>query len=415
MRRMVQRRIFFGGVVLALSAAALGHGQAKKAGSAGGTGSVAGSVSCADTNAPARFAVVTLERVPEEVSESAKKEKDEPGMNATATTDMEGRFLLEKVAAGRYYVVGSLAGYLNPLTRFGEKQLKAMSDDTRKELAKAVPIVSVEANQSATANLRLERASELSGTVLYDDGSPAIGLEVALLRKDQDGKLTDLHLSAMNGAGLFGSTGPTDDRGHYRMIGATPGEYAVRVSLPTQKISLGGLLSGGTSVTFVGGQGEGLSIYLGGTFRKKDAKIVKVGEGEQVGGLDLTIAGDGLHSLRGTVVAKLDGHPVSRAHVELLYADDRELIRTDEIGGESDEGGSFEFSYVPAGRYILRLIDAVDTEKVQQHEFNSDFTFTDERVIHKYDVAELPVMVQGDVSGVELAAPEIAANKPPSQ
>ena len=50
-------------------AVALGlHGQqaAKKGEPA--TGTVAGSVSCADTNAPARFALVTLQRVPSEKS-----------------------------------------------------------------------------------------------------------------------------------------------------------------------------------------------------------------------------------------------------------------------------------------------------------------------------------------------------------
>jgi hypothetical protein len=393
---MDRRRLFC--VVVLTFAAAVGQGQAKKNGPASAvtTGVVAGLVTCADTNAPARSAVVALERVPEQPSEAAAKNQEDSGINPTATTDMEGRFLLEKVAAGRYYVVARLTGYLNPLARFSEKQLRAPDDETRKELARTVVMVSVGANQAATANLRLEHASELNGTVLYDDGSPAVGLEVQLLRKDKDGSLSPLPPAAVNGMGLFGSIAETDtdDRGRYRVIGAPAGEYALRVILPAQK------------------EGEGLSIYLGDTFRKKDARVVKIGEVEQSGGLDITIASDGLHSVRGTVVAKVDGHPVSRARVELLYADDRELIRTTEIGRDSDEGGSFEFSYVPAGQYILRLIDAIDTERLERYALNSNFT--DEKLVHRYDVAEMPVIVQGDVSGVELAAPEVVAVKPPT-
>ena len=388
--------IIVGPVVLVFSFTAVGQGTTKKPEST--TGTVSGSVTCADTNAPARFAVVILQRMPEEVSASGKNEKEEAGMNPTATTDMEGRFFLDKVPSGHYYVVGSLAGYLNPLAKFSERQLQKMSNETRKELAKAVSIVSVAANQGTAVNLRLEHASELSGTVLYDDGSPAVGLEVKLLRKDKDGKLADLKMDAMNGLGLFGSLATTDDRGHYRMIGAPSGEYAVSASLPTQ----------------VGQEGSGLSIYYGDTFRKKDAKTAKVGEGDQVGGLDITIAGNGLHSIRGTAVAKLDGHPVSRAHVELLYADDRELIRTEEIGREDEhEDGSFEFSYVPAGQYILRLVDAIDVETTEHHKFNSNFT--EEKLIRRYDVAEVPLTVQGDVNGVELAAPTVATNKASAQ
>jgi len=406
---MRKRRLICGSILLAISTAAFGQGTTKKPEST--TGTVAGSVTCADTNAPARFAVVTLERMPEEVSESGKKDKEGSAMNPTATTDMEGRFFLDKVPVGHYYAVGRLAGYLNPLARFSEQQLQKMSDETRKELAKAVPMVSVGANQGAAVSLRLEHASELSGTVLYDDGSPAVDLEVKLLRKDKDGKLADLKTGAINGLGMFGEGALTDDRGRYRMIGVPSGEYTVSATLPTQKVSLAGLF-GDESLTVVSQEGGGLSIYYGDTFRKKDAKIAKVGEGDQVGGLDITIAGNGLHSIRGTVVAKLDGHPVSRAHVELLYADDRELIRTAEVGRESEDG-SFEFSYVPAGQYILRLVDAIDTEKVERHEFNSNFT--DEKLMHRYDVAELPVTVQADINGVELAAPDIAANKASAQ
>jgi hypothetical protein len=404
---MRKRRSIYASVLVVLATTALAQGTTKKPEPT--TGTVSGSVTCADTNAPARFAVVTLERMPEEVSESGKKDKEGPAMNPTATTDMEGRFFLDKVPVGHYYAVGRLAGYLNPLARFSEQQLQKMSDDTRKELAKAVPMVSVGANQGATVSLRLEHASELSGTVLYDDGSPAVGLEIKLLHKDKDGKLVDLKMGAVSGLGLFGEGADTDDRGHYRMIGVPSGEYAISATLPMQNVSLGGLF-GGESLTVVNQEGGGLSIYYGDVYRKKDAKIAKVGEGDQVGGLDIRIAGNGLHSVRGTVAAKRDNHALGQAHVELLYADDREVVLSVDV---HDEGGRFEFSYVPNGQYILRLSNAADVEKVEHHKFNSNWT--EDSVVQKYAEAELPLSMQGDMNGVELIAPDIPANNASAQ
>jgi hypothetical protein len=173
-----------------------------------------------------------------------------------------------------------------------------------------------------------------------------------------------------------------------------------------QRVSLGGLLEGRTSITVVGNDDSGLDVYFGDTFRKKDAKIAKVGEGEQVGGLDITIATNGLRILRGTVAAKQDGRALGQAHVELLYANDREVVRSVDV---HDESGDFEFSYVPDGQYILRLSNAADVEKVEHHEFNSNWT--EDKAIRKYGEMELPVMVQGDVSDVELDAPDVAPVK----
>jgi hypothetical protein len=385
---------------------ASGQATAKKAEAA--TGTVAGQVSCSDTNAPARFAVVTLQPVPGVQSDEDKKH--EQAMNATATTDLEGRFFLDKVSVGRYYVVGSLVGYLNPLARFDQEQLQKMTEETRKELAKAVPIVDVEPNQAASVTLRLEHASELSGTVLYDDGSPAVGLQMQLLRKDKDGKLAELNMAAVNGLGLFGSTASTDDRGRYRMIGTPAGEYVVRASLPTQKISLGGLFGGGLSYSVSGEQGAGLSIYFGDTFRKRDAKVTKVGEGEQVGGLDITVPVAGLHTVRGTVTAKRDGHALNRGQVDLLYADDREAVRSVQVDSE----GNFALTYVPEDRYILQLKGAGDGEEVEIHPY-PDMTVRQNKVVRNYGDAEMPLIVQGDVSGVELAAPDAAAEKVASE
>jgi hypothetical protein len=388
------------------AAMAIGQTTAKKAEAA--TGAVTGQVTCADTNAPARFAGVTLERVPEEQSASSEKEKQDTGTNVTATTDLDGRFELDKVAVGRYYVLGSMAGYLNPLARFDQEQLHAMSEETRKELSKIVPIVDVEAGQAAAVTLRMERASELSGTVLYDDGSPAVGLEVQLLRKDKDGNLAEVNSEQIDWMGINFPNAMTDDRGRYRVIGTPPGEYAVRASLPTGKISVGGLLSGGASISINSSDEEGgnLRVYSGDVFRRKSAKILKIAENDQVDGVDIKIPLAGLHIVRGTVTAKRDGHALNKGEVDLLYADDEDLVRQVHVA----EDGSFQLNYVPEDKYILRVSAGADTEQVEIHPY-PEMTVRQDKVIRSYGSAETPLLVQGDVSGVELAAPEAATEK----
>lgn len=367
------------------------------------TGTVTGTVTCADTNAPARFAVVTLERVPGEKAESTKKASEMPPMNATATTDLEGRFTLEKVPAGRYFVVGILSGYMGPLSRFDHDDLQKMSEETQKELLKSVPVVSVEADQVAQANIRLDHASELSGTVLYDDGSPAIHLKVRLLRKRKNGEIGSMDGILVPG---FGSMVDTDDRGRFKLIGVAPGEYSISASMHLEKIELGGLIgSGGLSGNSSSDGGGEVTIYSGGKFRARDAKVTKVGEGEQLGGLDITIPLAGLHMVRGTVTAKRDGHALNKGRVQLLYADDRNEAQYAEL----DREGNFELPYVPEDKYILRAVGGEDTELIEKHQFNSNYT--EEKTLKRYGEVELPLTVQADMSSVELAAPDAPVAK----
>jgi hypothetical protein len=376
------------------------------------TGTVIGTVTCADTNAPARFAVVTLERVRGQKDEASDKAKrrwldDGSSMNATAITDLEGHFVLEKVPVGRYFVVGILTGYMGPLSRFDHDDLQKMSDETVKEMLKLVPTVSVEPNQVAEANLRLDHASELSGIVLYDDGSPAIHLKVRLLRKNKSGEIVSMDGILIPG---FGSEVVTDDRGRFRLIGIPPGEYAVSVSMQLEMLSFSGLIGdSGLSVSSSSDGGGEVKIYSGSKFRLKDAKLIEVGEGEQLGGLDMTIPLAGLHQVRGVVTAKRDGHPLNKGRVALLYADDRKEVQYAYL----DRDGNFEFPYVPEDRYILRASGGEDTELIHKHEFNSNIT--DEKSLRSYGEAEMPLIVQADMSAVELAEPDVPVAKAAAQ
>lgn len=369
---------------------------------------MAGQVSCADTNAPARFAVVTLEPLPGSRAKASGSAGADAAPNATAMTDLEGRFELAGVPAGRYFVLGSLPGYVNPLAHFDSAQLQEMSDATVKDLAQRVPVVDVEAGTAATVTLTLEHASEVSGTVLFDDGSPAVGLHVELLHKEASGELAKVHSEMIDGLGEFGAHATTDDRGYYRMIGTPPGEYTVQVTLPMKRVTVTGLLGGNGSMMLENGEEGGrLSLYTGNRFRKKDAVFVKVGAGENLGSQDFKIPVAGLHSVTGTVTAMSDGRSVNGGQIELLYADDRAVAKTAHV----EEDGTFQFMFVPQDNYILRMAGAESAEEPRDKSYATDPTVSNPEADPNAGGAEMPVAVDADVSGVNL----VVKKQPPAK
>ncbi len=152
------------------------------------TSAVSGRVFCADTNAPARMARVILQ--PAELVDAYDEHKQSgiATQGEAVQTALDGTFLIPHVAPGRYYVIASLPGYFSPLAPLvmGPWHAQELDDpEERKKIASSVPRVTVQANLPASVNVSLERGAAVSGTIRYDDGSPASGVVVQLLvRRD---------------------------------------------------------------------------------------------------------------------------------------------------------------------------------------------------------------------------------------
>jgi hypothetical protein len=144
-------------------------------------------------------------------------------------------------------------------------------------------------------------------------------------------------------------------------------------------------------------------VCLGNTFRKKDAKTVKVQAGQTVDGVDIEIPLSGLHTVAGTVTAFADGHSLNHATLRLLYADDREAARETALL----EDGSFSLEYVPEGKYILQISGAMDAvQKVSEPDAVAAKPDAD---IHYAD-KEIPLIVMDDMSDVNLAVSPASAS-----
>jgi hypothetical protein len=237
-------------------------------------------------------------------------------------------------------------------------------------------------------SMQIERAAEISGTVTYDDASPAIGMHFQLFRKTSKGDLTGVGLPLIDSWTLHAES---DGHGRYNLTNLPAGEYAVCSLMPAES------------------EDAAPRVCLGNTFRKRDAKSVKVEVGETATGVDIEIPLSGLHSVAGIVTAQSDGHAFARGSIRLLYADDRAPARETNI----QEDGTFTFEYVPQDKYILQVSGAGDAQQnpPATPPDTSNATTNAPPEVHYAD-KEIPLAVLEDTSSVAIALSPATPPKP---
>ncbi len=289
-------------------------------------GSVYGHVFCADSQKPARFAIVRLQ--------PARAEANGFGMGfVMATTGSDGSFEMTGVAPGEYYVEATLAGYVQPMRGMRAEDLQQLPQAEQDRITAQMTRVSVPANQAVSAQVTIYRGGVLSGTVAYDDGSFAPGVFIMAIPSDPD-LTTGAASPAVVRPHRFGNSNQTDDRGRFRITGLPDGVYTVqawpRTMLPT---------------------------FLGNTVSRTRAKRVQIRGGDEHSGLDIQVPVVGLHRVAGVVVAQKDGHALPRTSVSLRIEGD---AGDTEISTSAGPDGSFVFPTVPDGRYTANVSGAYD-------------------------------------------------------
>jgi hypothetical protein len=367
------------------------------------TGTLTGTVYCADTNLPARLATINL------------IQSSEYGfaMEETVTSDLEGRFALNHVQEGNYYLAAVLPGYENLMSVLTKPHLDAMSADERQRLLAQVPSVTISANQPAQLAIRLERGAEIDGTVTYDDGSPGIGLHVSFKLKANVGENSGLPQTTGE-APIYSGAGPptTDDRGHFRIQGVLPGVYVVSVSVPAHWAESA---DKNRFAEMMEASMGAMDVYVGGGQRASKAETVKVTAGGASRDADIIIPLSKLHTIHGQVLLSTTGQPPPAATVQLLYADTREPARM-----AIAPNGEFEIHYVPEGNFILSATAIAQPLLNPDAEGDdnsggsgggyfrgSSFTFTlSANGGSSGGGAELPLVVTGDVEHANISVPD---------
>ena len=301
---------------------------------------VTGRVVCGDTQRAARFAQVTL--IP--ASEGDGEFEGGRGRPATARTDLDGNFSIAGVSAGDYFVTASLAGYINEAPEV-QAVLRAGTD--LGTALSGVPEVRVGAG-GASAALMLQRGGVIAGTVQWDDGSPAGGVQVSAQPAPTTGAQSTAasQLPSPGGnrpAGFGGgfNVNPTDDRGHFRITGLPPGVYLVRAAI--QAPAPGGGETRGFNRTL------SLYVYAPDKMRRSDATAVTIAGAEEHADMAITMGLAGLHTVSGSISSP--GAAVRSGTVNLTDQADTTLTRMGTIGPD----GGFVVPYVPPGSYTMNV------------------------------------------------------------
>lgn len=395
--------------VLSIAASAQNDSAPKPA-----TSTVTGHVYCADTNTPARLASVMLKpvRAVEEAGSNSGSSHGERLLLTAVQTTLDGSFVIPKVAPGTYYVVAYKTGYLSPLGTFPTEVLEHPSEEDRARIAAAVPLIKVEAGLPASLDIRLERGAAISGTALFDDGSPAADLTVrALIRRKQGQKETWTALPPT--PFRMDSEIRTDDLGRYRLVGLAPRDYIVQIDLELQNTDFGMEIGG------PGGSRQNRSIariafYSGSTTRKRDATSLKLAAGDEHNGEDITIPLSKLHTLSGELLSAHDGHVLNSGKVSLRDPDDQSELESCRVGRFD---GKFHLLFVPEGNYTLHVANAADVtyEDVLNPPGSMPPSFETTHLIHDYGVTDQQVNVHDDIPNLVLSVPEKGAATTPKQ
>jgi len=360
-----------------------------------GTGTVTGHVYCADTNAPARMASVQLEPI-----SHAEKLSGPPIFTANGSsgrivqTALDGGFVIPSVAPGAYYVVVNAPGYLPPEAADDD------IDDTgprapSKQPRLVIPKVDVTADQAANIDVRVERGAAVSGTLSFDDGSPAPGVMVAVLHR-RKGKWVE---SESHFRGFLTVAPPiTDDLGRYRIGGLRGREYIVRAVIFHMDMTPPDAHGTGMSALMR----SAITVYSGDAMRPADAVAFTLHAGEERTGEDITIPLSKLHLVTGVVVAARDGHAVDGGDVQIELPGDDNSISQAGI----DKDGSFRLEGVPEGAYELRVRNAHDTKMEEVRTSGQTASYREEKPVHQYGDLDQTIKVEGDIPNLVLAVPE---------
>lgn len=339
-------------------------------------GSVTGFVYDGETRLPVRFAEINIVPIPSKADmASAKNQSIPPGVpqqrdrhvqRVYGISGMDGRFRLD-VPEGNYLVAAVKPGYITPGAAAAMDF--SLSEDQLESLIASLPQVHVGAGQAAGVSLTLHRGAVIAGRMQFADGSPVIGAMVGCdsmdsvlrlertLRPENRGKIVSPRQEALQSLSSSQQVTQraltTDAEGRYRIFGLPPGTYIVSTMIAMDHGSERVVMSDGSNAQTVGREHmypEMIPVYAPATFRRKNAKVFEIRGDERIVDADLTIDPNGLHTLRGRVLAA-DDHHAPPTMIRLKEEGAKDVPRF----VETEDDGSFQVNYLPSGRYSLQI------------------------------------------------------------
>jgi len=281
-----------------------------------GMAAIRGRIFAADTGRPLRRARVAV---------SAPELGPEPRQTST---NVDGRYEIRDLPAGRYSVTVTRAGYLQ--LRYGQ----------RRPLEQGKPLQVLDKQAIENVNFSLPRMSVITGRVLDEMNEPVAGAQVLAMRSMYfEGRRRLVPATGGGPAGL------TDDAGQFRVLGLPPGTYYLRAMMrDTWTVS-----ENGVEQTY----GYAPSYYPS-TTNIGDARRLTVGIGQEASNNDIALIPGRAVSVSGTAFDS-HGRPLAGQSVSLTQE-----TRGPGMGmfmsagsGNVKPDGTFTIKSVPPGEFKL--------------------------------------------------------------
>jgi len=258
----------------------------------------------------------------------------------TETTDDEGKFVFEDVAAGRYTLIAERAGYVPQ--RYGARSLSSPG----------TPLNLTEGQELKDLLIRLTAQGVIVGKVTDADGEPVpnVGIKVQRYAYSNGRKQLTAATSGapgVRGIMIAGGAGPmTDDQGNFRIANLSPGRYFVSAE-PQQVPGLERNVERPGRAAAV--QRSNVNTFYPSSLDVQSAVQVDLAAGGEFRGVDIRLRSERTFSIKGKVTEASSGAPLANASIFIQPTNGGNLPST----SRSSQDGAFELRNVLPGSYTL--------------------------------------------------------------
>jgi len=273
----------------------------------------------------------------------------ERGPERSAATNRSGKFVISGVKAGHYFVWVDAPGMITPIAFMSFTEDGGAPQWNEKDVKEFCDEVIVDGTNDVNVTVHARRGGAISGKITYQDGEPAINVQIGVVSKRGENARRVL---AGVSAGTLGAL-RTDDRGMYRVAGLPPGEYVVSAAEQNTSSETDNSRNSGLDEFF---KSDALSmVYYGGTGKLGDATVVKIEAGTEAGDINITLEDAVTHSVSGSVIGRLDGTPLPRSTIVVRNRDEVKSFLQGMQSIHTDDQGKWVLPELADGRYVLSV------------------------------------------------------------
>jgi hypothetical protein len=247
-----------------------------------------------------------------------------------ATTDQDGNYRINEVAAGTYQIAAISPAYVGgEINSFGER---------------GKVLILSEGENAEGIDFSLVRGGVITGKVSMADGRPVVEERITIALADQTER-----------RGPMPQIGPaqTDDRGVYRIYGLAPGRYKVSIG-QSQDSYFSGTRPGRPAYE---------RVFYPDVTNPDEARIVELSEGTEATNIDITVG----QSITGFAAAGVAMNGETNQPIASMRFGLRRIV--EERGGSyvnttafSNRLGEFRFESLTPGKYAAYMMPQPNSE-----------------------------------------------------